>query len=68
MKVRHENTKKKKINSYHPIQNKMKIIFFFLATDSPSSTKNADDVALSESELESRRAALLAQLNMQIDE
>lgn len=35
--------------------------------DSPS-TKNPDDQALSESELESRRAALLAQLNMQMDE
>lgn len=36
-------------------------------TDSPS-TKNPDDQALSESELESRRAALLAQLNMSMDE
>lgn len=33
-------------------------------SESPAS-KNADEIALSEAELESRRAALLAQLNMQ---
>lgn len=32
------------------------------------SPKNGDDQALSESELESRRAALLAQLSEQLDE
>lgn len=36
---------------------------------SPSSTRNdADEQALSESELESKRAALLAQLNEQMEE
>lgn len=35
--------------------------------DSPS-PKNADEQALSETELESRRAALLAQLNEQMEE
>lgn len=39
-----------------------------LFSDSPSAKHNADDQGLSESELESRRAALLAQLNMQMDE
>lgn len=39
-----------------------------LPLESPSTGKNADDQALSESELESRREALLAQLKMQMDE
>lgn len=38
-----------------------------MLADSPTA-KNTDDQALSESELESKREALLAQLNMQLDE
>lgn len=47
--------------------NLMEFSFFFIFADSPNA-KQGDDQALSESELESRRAALLAQLNMQMDE
>lgn len=49
------------------IRNRVSPLPLLRIIDSPL-TKNTDDQALSESELESRRAALLAQLNMQMDE